>query len=138
MSKKRKFVYWSLKFLSILISCAFPIWAIYERYPIWVTEYGTSSSIGAGGVLIFAVILIICRRPIFNFMRDHLKLKYAPPILVWLVLIIISYTLLYISKFLYDITNVFWMGFIGCGIGTLLTFHSRKLRKKGKERKWLS
>lgn len=132
MSKKRKFVYWSLKFLSILISCAFPIWAIYERYPIWVTEYGTSSSIGAGGVLIFAVILIICRRPIFNFMRDHLKLKYAPPILVWLVLIIISYTLLYISKFLYDITNVFWMGFIGCGIGTLLTFIAENCVRKEK------
>lgn len=132
MSKKRKFVYWSLKFLSILISCAFPIWAIYERYPIWVTEYGTNSSIGAGGVLIFAVILIICRRPIFNFMRDHLKLKYAPPILVWLVLIIISYTLLYISKFLYDITNVFWMGFIGCGIGTLLTFIAENCVRKEK------
>lgn len=132
MSKKRKFVYWSLKFLSILISCAFPMWAIYERYPLWVTEYGSSSSIGAGGILIIVVLLIICRRPIFNFMRDHLKLKYAPPLLVWLVLIIISYTLLYISKFLYDITNVFWMGFIGCGIGTLLTFIAENCVRKEK------
>ena len=130
MSRKRKFFYWMLKFWSVVISCAFPIWAIYERYPLWITEYGTSRSIGAGGILIITVILIICRKPIINLLRDRFKLKYAPPLVIWVVLIIISYTLLYISKFLYDITNVFWMGFIGCGIGTLMTFIAENCVRK--------
>ena len=130
MSRKRKFFYWMLKFWSVVISCAFPIWAIYERYPLWITEYGTSRSIGAGGILVITVILIICRKPIINLLRDRFKLKYAPPLVIWVVLIIISYTLLYISKFLYDITNVFWMGFIGCGIGTLMTFIAENCVRK--------
>lgn len=130
MSKKRKFFYWSFKFLSIVISCAFPMWAIYERYPMWVVEYGENRSIGAGGIMLLAVLLVICRKPLFNFMRDRLKLKYAPPIVIWLVLIVISYALLYISKFLYDITNVFWMGFIGCGIGAVLTFIAENFIRK--------
>jgi hypothetical protein len=33
---------------------------------------------------------------------------------------------------LYDITNVFWMGFIGCGIGTLLTFIAENCVRKEK------
>ena len=132
VSRKRKFVYWVLKFWSVVISCAFPIWAIYERYPLWVTEHGTSHSIGAGGILVFAVLLIVCRRPVFKFMRDRLKLRYAPPLVVWLVLILISYGLLYLSKFLYDMTNVFWMGFIGCAIGTVLTFIAENFIRKVK------
>lgn len=132
-SRKRKLYYWLFKILSVVISCAFPIWAIYERYPLWTTEHGASRSIGVGGILIFIVVLIIFRRTIFEFLRDKLNLKHAPPLFVWLALIAVSYTLMFIGTLLYDVTNVLWMGFIGCAIGTLLTFIAENCfgRKKG-------
>jgi hypothetical protein len=120
--RKRKSLYWLFKFLGVAVSCAFPIWAICEKYPIWKIDYGTSHSIGAGGILIFVVLLVIFRKTIFDFFRDRLKLRHAPPLAVWIVMLITSYVLMYISKFLYDMTTIFWMGFIGCAIGTLLTF----------------
>lgn len=120
--RSRNVLYWVLKISSILVSCAFPVLAIYERFPIWVVEHGTSRSAGTGIILILLVVLFIFRRTVFNFMRDRLKLKHAPPLLGWLVLIVLAYALLFVSKFLYDITVVCWMGFIGCAIGTLITF----------------
>lgn len=119
---QRKVAYWALKILSIIISCVFPIWAIAERYPIWFTKHGASRSISVGGILVLMVLIIIFRRAVFGFFRNRLKLRYAPPLLIWLVLITIFYALMFVAKFLYDITNVLWMGFIGCAVGTLLTF----------------
>jgi hypothetical protein len=86
-----------------------------------------------GGILILFVLLIIFRKSVFNFMRDRLKLRHAPPLAVWLVMLIIAYSLLYISKVIYDMTIVFWMGFIGCAIGTLLTFIAENRFGKEKE-----
>lgn len=120
--RTRNILYWLLKIVSILISCAFPVWAIYERFPMWETVHGTSHSIGVGGILATFVVLFIFRRTVFNFMRDRLKLKHAPPLLGWLVMIAVSYALLFVGKFLHDITEICWMGLVGCAIGTLLTF----------------
>ena len=133
--KRRKTFYWGYKIAGILISCFFPIWAIYERFPLWKVSYGKSQSIGAGGILALIVLVVIFRKTIFNFMRDRMKLRHAPPLLIWLVMLIISYTMMYLAKFLYDISMIFWMGLIGCAIGTLLTFiaehfYGRKEREK--------
>ena len=129
---KRKRLYWLFKILGVVVSCTLPIWAIVEKYPIWNVTYGTSQSIGVGGILVMFVILIIFRKSVFNFMRDRLKLKHAPPLAVWLVMLILAYTLLYINRFINDMIIVFWMGFIGCAIGTLLTFIAEN--RFGKER----
>lgn len=120
--KKRKRLYWIFKISAVVISCLLPIWAICERFPIWTVTHGTGRSLGAGGILILIVLLVIFRKAVFNFMIDRLKLKHAPPLVIWLVMLITSYALVYIGKFLYDMTSVFWMGLIGCAIGTLLTF----------------
>lgn len=121
-TRKRNFIYWLLKVTSIIVSCAFPIWAIYERFPLWETVHGTSYSVGVGGILALFVVLFIFRRTVFNFMRDKLNLKHAPPLLGWLIMIALAYTLLFVGKFLQDITAICWMGLIGCAIGTLMTF----------------
>ena len=120
--KKRKALYWVLKISGIIISCFLPIWAICEKFPIWTETHGTGHSIGVGSIFSLIVITIIFRKTVFDFLRDKFNLKHAPPIAVWLVLLIVSYILIYISKFLLDITTVFWMGLIGCGIGTVFTF----------------
>ena len=120
--KKRKTLYWIFKLEALLASCLLPIWSIVERYPIWTEKHGVGKSIGAGGILIFIVLIVVFRRTIFDFLRDRFHLKHAPPLSIWLSLIAISYVLAYIGKFLYDMTFVFWMGFIGCAIGTFLTF----------------
>ncbi len=123
MSKqKHNALYWALKAISIIVSCAFPIWAICEKFPIWTVVHGASHTIGAGGILILIVLLIIFRKTVFNFMKDKMKLQHAPPLVVWLVLIIVAYMLTYINKFIQDMTTVFWMGLVGCAIGTLITF----------------
>lgn len=119
---KRKRLYWLFKILSIVVSCAFPILAVIEKFPIWSDENGAARSIGAGAVMIAAVLVIVFRRTVFDFIRDHINLKYAPPLLIWAVLIVISYAFVYISDALRDMNTIFWMGLIGCSVGTLLTY----------------
>jgi hypothetical protein len=119
---KRKRLYWLFKILGVVVSCTLPIWAIVEKYPVWNTNYGKAQSIGVGGILALFVMLIVFRRSVFNFMRDRLKLKHAPPLAVWIVMLIIAYALLYINRFIQDMITVCWLGFVGCAIGTLFTF----------------
>lgn len=128
--KKRKALFWLFKLASIIVSCGLPIFAICEKFPVWTIAHGTRRSVGAGGVLILFVLLIIFRRTVFNFFRDRLKLHHAPPLAVWLVMLILSYIFVYISNFIADMTTVFWMGFIGCAIGTFLTFIANRFGKK--------
>ena len=127
--KKRKTLYWGLKALSIIVSCGLPIWAICEKFPIWTETHGASRSAGVGVVLAMIVILIVFRKTVFDFIRDKLKLKHAPPIVVWFVLLIISYVMVYIGNFMRDMTTVLWMGLIGCSVGTFLTYLSDKFGK---------
>lgn len=128
MSTQRRKTYWLLKIASIVISCAFPIWAICEKFPIWVDNHGTGRSVGAGIILIGIVLLIVFRRTVFDFIKDHLDLKHAPPLTVWLVMLVIAYIMVYIGEFMRDLTTVLWMGFIGCVIGTGLTYLSDKYK----------
>lgn len=120
--KQRKKLYWIFKIASVLISCALPIWAICAKFPIWTEESGANRSVGAGIIMIAIVMLIVFRRTVFDFLKEHLKIKHAPPLTIWLVLIIVSYTFVYIANVMRDMNTIFWMGFIGCAIGTLLTF----------------
>jgi hypothetical protein len=115
---------------SVLISCALPIWAICERFPLWTKEHGKGYSFGAGAILILFVVLIIFRRSVFGFLRDKFNLKHAPPLAVWLVLLTLSYLLVYIGNVMKDMTSVFWMGLIGCAIGTFLTYISERFNTK--------
>ena len=119
---KRKRLYWVFKVVSVLIACAFPVWAICERFPLWQTAYGSTRSIGVGGIMIVIVFIIVFRTSVFDFLKDKLKITHAPPLLVWLVLIAISYVLIFIGQFMQDVLVVLWMGLIGCSLGTALTF----------------
>lgn len=119
--KKRKAYYCLFKVLSILVSCAFPVWAIYEKFPLWRTTYGNTRSIGVGTILAIIVLAIIFRSTVFNFIKEKLKITHAPPLVVWLILLAISYVLVFIGQFMGDVVIVLWMGLIGCSIGTVLT-----------------
>lgn len=131
--KKCKIKYWILKVLSVLISCGLPIYAVWEHFPIWTVSHGTAHSIGAGGIICMIVLVIIFRKAVFNYFKDKMKLNHAPPLVVWLVMLIVSYVLLYISKFIQDLTTVFWMGLVGCAIGTVLTYIAENWYGKKKE-----
>lgn len=120
--RKRKTFYWLFKALSILVSCAFPIFAIWEKFPIWTYTHGTTRSVGVGGIMVLTVLLLVFRKSVFKFLEEKMRLKYAPPIMAPLVGLIISYTLIYINEFLVDLNKVFWMWLIGCAIGTVLTY----------------
>lgn len=120
--KNRKTFYWLFKVLSVFISCAFPIWAIYEKFPMWKTHYGTTHTIGVGGVLAILVVLIIFRKAVFAYLREKLNLTHAPPLAVWMIMMAVSYTFIFVGDFLKDVTIILWMGLIGCAIGTFLTF----------------
>jgi hypothetical protein len=119
---KNKILYWTFKVLAVIVSCLLPIWAICEKFPIWTQGHGTEKSIGVGAILTLIVVTIIFRKAVFKFLSDKCKLDHAPPIVIWLVLIIISYVMIYIGSFLSDLTIVFWMGMIGCAVGTVLTY----------------
>lgn len=120
-NKKQSKIYWLLKIGSVLISCLFPIWTICEKFPIWNSLHGTGRSIGVGAILILFVAVIIFRKSVFRFFEERLKLNHAPPLVGWGIMLIITYVLIFISDFLRDMTTVFWMGLIGCAIGTLMT-----------------
>lgn len=128
--RKRKFLYWFFKVLSVLVSCTLPIWAICEKFPLWTETHGTERSIGVGVILIAIVLLIIFRKTVFDFIRDRLDLKHAPPLVVWLVMLVVSYILVFLGEFMRDMTTVFWMGFIGCVVGTFLTYLSERFKAK--------
>ena len=126
-------IYWVLKVASIIVSCLFPVIAICDKFPIWTESHGVLGSIDTGGLLIAIVLLVIFRRTVFDFLKERWKLKHAPPITVWIVMLIIAYSLLYVCKFLTDIILVFWMGFLGCGLGTILTMVAENCFGKEKE-----
>lgn len=134
-TKNRKALYWLFKLLSVVISCALPIWAIYEKFPVWNMTHGASRSVGVGGILVLIVILVVFRKAVFNFFEEKLKLRHAPPIVIWLAMLIVSYILVYINSFIHDLTTVFWMGLIGCAIGTVLTFIAENKFGKKREEK---
>ena len=118
----RKLIYWLFKTASIVAASVLPLWGVLEKFPLWVEDYGTGRSLGVGGIIGIVVLLVVFRRTIFNFLKDKWKMRYAPPITIWIVMIVISYMLMFVSKFLYDITTVFWLGFIGSAIGAVFTF----------------
>lgn len=121
-AKKSKAIYYLLKMASVIVACALPLWGIFEKYPLWVDTHGSARSIGVGGLLGIIVLLVIFRRTVFGWLKEKWKLKYAPPITVWIAMIIVSYTLMFVGKFLYDITTICWMGLIGSALGGVLTF----------------
>lgn len=131
--KKRKLRYAVLKILSIIVSCGLPIYAVYEHFPLWTVSYGTSHSIGAGGIICIIIVVIVFRKAVFQYLRDKMNLQHAPPLAVWLIMLIVSYVLLYINQFIRDLTTVFWFGLVGCAIGTLLTFIAENRYGKKKE-----
>ena len=119
--KKHKVFFWLFKILSVVIACAFPIYAIWEKFPIWAETAGASRSVGVGFILILIVMAIIFRKAVFDFIRHKLKLHHAPPLAVWIGCLIASYILIYIGNFMRDMNTVFWMGLVGCAIGNVLT-----------------
>jgi hypothetical protein len=128
MATKNRKLFWLFKIAGILVSCALPIWAICEKFPLWTESHGTGRTIGVGIILIAIVLLIVFRKTVFDFIRDHFNLKHAPPLMVWLVMLVIAYILIYIGEFMRDMTTIFWMGFIGCAIGTFLTYLSERFK----------
>lgn len=132
--KKRKVIYWVLKISSVIISCILPIFAVCEHFPLWTESYGTAKSIGAGGIISLIVLVVVFRKAVFNFIKEKLKITHAPPVVIWLLLLIASYILMYINRFLHDLTIVFWMGLVGCAIGTVMTLIAEKKFGKKKEK----
>lgn len=131
MTRRRsKALFWLFKIAGIIVSCSLPIWAICERFPLWTEIHGTTRTVSVGVILIVFVLLIIFRKTVFQFIREHFNLKHAPPIAIWLVMIVISHILIYIGEVMRDMTTVFWMGLIGCAIGTILTYISERFNKK--------
>lgn len=116
--KKRKAWYWGLKAAGVTSSCLFPLYAIYEHFPLWVENNGAARSLGSGLIIGAIVLVAIFRKTVFAYLGEKFKGKNAPPITVWIVLLIVAYLLIYINTFLLDLITVLWMGLLGCGIGT--------------------
>lgn len=121
-ARRRKAVYIILKILGVAISCFFPIWAICDKFPLWRQAHGDERSFGVGLILVLFVVVVIFRKSVLKYIEERLNLRHAPPIVIWFILLIISYVLIYIGNFLRDLTTVLWMGALGCAIGTVITY----------------
>lgn len=121
MSQRSK-LYWAFKIGGVFVSCLLPVWTICEKFPVWKAEHGVDHSVGVCSILILSVLIIVFRKAVFQFLADRLKINHAPPITIWIVLLIVCYVMLFIANFLRDLTTILWMGCIGCAVGTFLTF----------------
>ena len=119
---KSKLFYWLLKGGGIGVSAALPLWVVLEKFPLWVETHGVGRSIGTGGIIGIIVVLVIFRKTVMGYVKEKFKLSHTPPITVWIVCLVITYGLMFLVKFLYDLSLVLWMGLLGSIIGTLLTF----------------
>lgn len=133
--KKRNTWYWAFKVMSILVSCLCPIYAILEHFPLWIAKTGTPRAIGSGMIISLIVIAMVFRKAVFEYVKKKAKLENAPPLFVWLILIIITYVLEYINSFLNDLAVVLWMGLIGCAIGNVFTYIAESRFGKKEEEK---
>lgn len=133
--KSRKTRYWAFKGSSILVSCLCPLLAIYEHFPMWIAKGGTPMAVGSGTIIGLIVIAMVFHDSVFEFAKKRLKLENSPPLLVWFILIIVTYILQYINAFLTDLAVVLWMGLIGCALGTVFTYiaESRYGKKEEKD-----
>ena len=120
--KKRKICRYSFKFTSMLFSCGLPLFAIYEHFPLWAESHGSAHSLGSGAIIAGIVLLVIFRSTVFSYLKEKFEGKHAPPITIWAILLAVVYILIYINKFLIDLTTVLWMGLLGCAIGNALTY----------------
>ena len=120
--RQNKIFYWLFKVASVIVSCIFPLWAICAKFPLWAEGYGTGRSVGTGIILMMIVFLVIFRKTVLSFLGEKLNLKHAPPVVVWIVMLIASYVLLSIANFFRDLIVVLWMGLLGCALGTVITF----------------
>lgn len=120
--RKRNITYWLLKIGSIIISVLLPVWAICVKFPVWQLYHGNGKTIGVGAILILFVVIVVFRKTVVKFIVDKFKIKHMPPVLVWLILLMLAYGLQFISQFLPDIIIVLWMGVVGGAIGALMTF----------------
>jgi hypothetical protein len=126
-STKNNIFYWLLKCGGIGVSVLLPLWVVLEKFPLWVATHGTGRSLGAGGIIGIFVMLVIFRKTVMGYVKEKFKLSHTPPIMVWIVCLVITYALLFIIKFLYDLSLVLWMGLLGSVIGTLLTLAGETL-----------
>lgn len=120
--KKRKLWHWIFKVASIVTSCVFPLYAVYEHFPYWQYEHGAARSLGSGLIISAMILVVIFRKTVFAYLGEKFKGKNAPPVAIWIGLLIATYILIYINSFLLDLTNVLWMGLIGCVIGNGLNY----------------
>lgn len=121
-NRRNKIFYWLFKFGGVGVSCALPIWAICEKFPMWIEKTSTGRSVGVGIILTLIVLTVIFRKTVFALVKDKLKLTHTPPVVGWIVMLIVSYILLYIANFLHDLTTVLWMGLFGCALGNVVMF----------------
>ena len=119
---KSNVFYWLLKGSGIGISAALPLWAVFNKFPLWVENYGVGKSLGTGGIIGIIIALIIFRDTVIGYIKEKFKIGHAPKLTWWIAGLIIVYALLYIVKFLYDLALVMWLGLFGSIVGTLLTF----------------
>lgn len=120
--RKDKILFWVFKVISLLFSCIPPVWAVCERFPMWTEEHGTGRSVGIGLILAVIVCAIVFRKMIASFVTEKLHLTQAPPLAIWVILLVASYCLLLFAAFLQDLIIVLWMGLIGCALGTIINF----------------
>lgn len=119
---KSKIFYGLFKWGGVGISAALPLWVVLEKFPLWVETNGVGRSLGTGGIIGGIIALVIFKDAVIGYLKEKFKVGHAPKITGWFVALIITYVILYIGKFLYDLSLVLWMGLLGSVIGTLLTF----------------
>ena len=131
---KNNTLYWLFKIASVIVSCAFPLWAIYERHPEILAVHEKRISFGMGGIIVAFVVLFVFRKSVFGFIRERLRLKHAPPFLGWLVPMSVGYAILYLNEFANDMVHASKMGFIGGAIGVVMTFVAENFLRVNKKK----
>lgn len=136
-SKAEKAKRWSariLKLLAYISFVAFPIWAVTEKFPLWVEKSGVAASLGVGGLLIGIILAWTLRNALAAWLQRVLGGFAWSQSKFWCGGTVILLILNAVGEVVADLLVVWIFGCIGMAVGTVLLLIANKLDKEQKEK----
>ncbi len=122
MKMPSKLKYYIFRIAAIVVAIAMPVWAIIEKFPIWINTQGTYRTAGASVCMILIVVFFTFRSTILSILKEKNWFKHAPPVAWWIGFTLVSIVLAELSKVMNDFKIIGIAGIIGCLIGTGLNY----------------
>lgn len=134
-SKAEKAKRWTarcLRLLAYVSFLAFPVWAVLDKFPLWVDKSGAAAAIGAGGVLIGIILAWTLRNALAAWLQKLLGGFAWSQSKFWCGGTVILLILNAVGGIVADLLVVWIAGCIGMAVGTALLLIAGRLARPAK------